>query len=319
MISNDTFYGLVFDRDRVLTLLKHCSAYELSAMLEYIIDRRFPGWNKADECFRVSRGEVVPSDILFTFFQKGKITFTDLLTAYNQVTYSSINPKYQSYYVPAGTVIEDDTPAVTDDFEDAPKEIALNNPRWEHKDTKKKENSPKTTAFDDTVVLMADVTGIPENGPVTFDVFDISGKAPVKIDTARGKNVGGVAQGVWVVTDKISKGSDAKLEFQAKVKDKTSTRCEIKCLKKELLGCITLCLKNTISDHILTDIDCILNGQGIELTGKTDSNGLVSWNDLPIGDYAISIKMGDQKIEKVVFWKNSSKKIQVIKIRQNVE
>jgi hypothetical protein len=227
MITNDTFYGIVFERDRVQTLLNNCSLFELSGMLEYIVDRRFAGWNKAADCFRTSGWDVSVYDILYSYFQKGKITFDDLLAAYNRVTFSSINPKYQSYYVPAGTVIEDDTPALTDDFEEASKEITLNNPRWEHKDAKKKENSPKMAVFDDTVILMADVTGIPENGLVTFDIFDTSGNAPVKVGSAKGKNVGGVAKGEWVATDKTGQGEDAKLEFQAVAKSKTSARCRI--------------------------------------------------------------------------------------------
>jgi hypothetical protein len=74
---------------------------------------------------------------------------------------------------------------------------------------------------------MADVTGIPENGPVTFEIFDTSGKTPVKVDSTNGKNVGGVAKGEWVVTDKNDKGEELKLEFQATAKSKTSTRCKI--------------------------------------------------------------------------------------------
>jgi hypothetical protein len=227
MITNDSFYGLVCERDRVQTLLDHCSGFELSGMLEYIIDRRFPGWNKSDACFRPLRGEASHSEMLLSFYQKGKFTFADLLDAYNFVNYSSINPKFQSYYVPGGTLVEDDTPALTDDFEEVQKEVELNNPRWEHKDATKKENSSKKAAFDDTVILMADVTGIPENGPVTFDIFDISIKPPKNVGSAKGKNVGGVAKGEWVVVDKTDQGEEAKLEFQASAQGKTSTRCTI--------------------------------------------------------------------------------------------
>jgi hypothetical protein len=269
MITNDTFYGLVFERDRVRTLLDNCASFHLSGMLEYIIDRRFSGWNKSDDCFRTTSWDVSAYDILFSFFQKGRITFDDLLAAYNRVTFSSINPKYQSYYVPAGTVVEDDTPALTDDFVDEQMEITLNNPRWEHKDTKKKENSPKTAAFDDNVILMADVTGIPENGSVTFDIFDTSGKAPAKIDSARGKNVGGVAKGEWVVTDKSGKGKDAKLEFQVKVKDKTSTRCKIPVVQQNSWG---ICVGP--DDEVLQKLpfEIISNGEVLH-TGKTDDDG----------------------------------------------
>ncbi|HMA63796.1 MAG TPA: hypothetical protein VKO63_01315 [Chitinispirillaceae bacterium] len=226
MVTNDTFYGLVFERDRVRTLLKQCSEFELSGMLDYVIDRRFSGWNRTDVCFSPPRGETSHSDMLLSYYQKGKFTFADLLDAYNFVTFSSINPKYQGYFIPGGTVIEDDTPAVTDDFEEV-KKVELNNPRWEHKDAAKKENSPQKTAFDDTVVLMAGVTGIPENGPVTFDVYDISVKPPKAVGSVKGKNVGGVAKGEWVVTDKNGQGEDAKLEFQASAQGKTSTRCKV--------------------------------------------------------------------------------------------
>jgi hypothetical protein len=105
--------------------------------------------------------------------------------------------------------------------------LTRHNPRWEHKDEAKKERSPKKALFGDTVILMADVTGIPENSPVTLDIFETSGKTPVKVDSVRGKNVGGVAKGEWVVTDKSVKGEDAKLEFQAAAKNKTSSRCKI--------------------------------------------------------------------------------------------
>jgi hypothetical protein len=268
MITDDSFYGLVFERDRVLTLLNHCSGFELSGMLDYVIDRRFTGWNKADDCFCTATWGVSAYDTLFSFFQKGKITFEDLLAAYNRVTYSSINPKFQSYYVPTGTVIEDDAPARTDDMEETPKEITLNNPRWEHKDAKKLENSPKKATFDDTVILMADVTGIPENGPVTFDIFDTSGKAPKKIDSAKGKNVGGVAKGEWVVTDKSGKGADAKFEFQAAAQGKTSSRCEIPLQQNSWGICVGP------DDAIIQQLPFEITSSGEVLhTGKTDDEG----------------------------------------------
>jgi len=226
MITNDSFYGLVFERDRVQTLLDNCSGFQLSGMFDYVIDRCFSGWNKTDACFSPFYGETSHYDSLFGFFKKGRITFEDLLAAYNRVTYSSINPKYQSYYVPGGAVIEDDTPAVTDDFDEV-KKVELNNPRWEHKNTKQKKNSPKKAVFNDTIILMADVIGIPENGLVTFEIFDTSLKPPKPVGNAKGKNAGGVAKSEWVVTDKTSLGDEVKLEFQASAGSKTSTRCTI--------------------------------------------------------------------------------------------
>ncbi|NLD94674.1 MAG: hypothetical protein GX639_18615 [Fibrobacter sp.] len=118
---------------------------------------------------------------------------------------------------------------LTDDFDyvPVPKKVFITNPRWEHKDETKKENSPKKATFDDTIILMADITGIPENGPVTFEIFDISVKPPKNVGNAQGKNVGGIAKGEWVVTDTSDKGEDAKLEFQASAKSRISTRCKI--------------------------------------------------------------------------------------------
>jgi hypothetical protein len=225
MITNDSFYGLVFERDRVQTLLDNCPEFQLSAILDCIIDRHFCGWNKADAFFRVLPYDT-NADLLYKFFQQGRITFEDLLAAYNWVTYSSINPKYQGYFIPGGTVIEDDTPAVTDDFEEVQK-VELNNPRWEHKNTTQKENSPKKAVFNDTIILMADVIGIPENGLVTFEIFDTSLKPPKPVGNAKGKNVSGVAKSEWVVAEKTSLGDEAKLEFQASAGSKTSTRCTI--------------------------------------------------------------------------------------------
>ncbi|NLD94534.1 MAG: hypothetical protein GX639_17900 [Fibrobacter sp.] len=118
---------------------------------------------------------------------------------------------------------------LTDDFDyvPVPKKITITNPRWEHKDATRKKESPKKAAFDDTVILMADVTGVPENGLVTFEIFDISVKPPKNAGNAQGKNVGGVAKGEWVVSDKTSQGIDVDLEFQATAKSRTSARCKI--------------------------------------------------------------------------------------------
>jgi hypothetical protein len=270
MITNDSFYGQVFERDRVRTLLDHCPEHVLSAILAYIIDRCISGWNKADTCFRVSPFDT-NADRIYKFFQNGKITFDDLLAAYNWVTYSSINPKYESYYVPAGTLVEDDTPALTDDFEEE-KIIELNNPRWEHKDSTKKENSPKKAAFDDTVILMADVTGIPENGPVTFEIFDVSVKPPKAVGSAKGKNLGGVAKGEWVVVDKTDQGEEARLEFQASAQGKTSARCKIPLDQLILWGVCRSLDKLPITLRNF----CIYREEVLLFTGKTGEKGEIN-------------------------------------------
>jgi hypothetical protein len=116
---------------------------------------------------------------------------------------------------------------LTDELEVVSGPVNLTNPRWEHKDETKKESSPEEVSVDDLIILMADVTGIPESAPVTFDIYDTSEDPPMVVDSAKGKNEGGVAKGEWLVTDKSGKGEDAKLKFEAVAKSKTSDRCEI--------------------------------------------------------------------------------------------
>lgn len=116
---------------------------------------------------------------------------------------------------------------LTDELEVVSGPVNLTNPRWEHKDETKKENSSEKAAVDDTIILMADVSGIPESAPVTFDIYDTSENPPMVVDSAKGKNEGGVAKAEWVVADKSGKGEGAKLEFEAVAKSKSSERREI--------------------------------------------------------------------------------------------
>jgi hypothetical protein len=198
-------------------------------MFDYIIDRRFPGWNKSDECFRAARGEILHYDILLSFFTKGKITFTDLLAAYNQITCSSIMPKFQSYYVPAGTVVEDDTPAVTDDFEDVKNDVELNNPRWEHVDSARKNESADSVAPGDTITLMVDCLNLAHGASVEFTLYDTSGNKPRKVASVKGMLSGGLAKAEWLVDDSQCT-PDSTYSFDAKAKGAVSTRCRIDML-----------------------------------------------------------------------------------------
>jgi hypothetical protein len=116
---------------------------------------------------------------------------------------------------------------LTDELEVVSGPINITNPRWEHKDETKKEKSPDKASFDDTIILMADVTGIPESAPVTFDIYDTSEDPPMVVDSAKGKNENGVAKVEWLVTDKSGKGEKSKLEFEGVAKSKASERCEI--------------------------------------------------------------------------------------------
>jgi len=118
--------------------------------------------------------------------------------------------------------------ALTDDIVMAPKEmVTITNPRWEHVDEEKNSQSPDMTRIGDEVTLFVDVTGIPENVSVTFDIFDVSTTPPFRIGSASGKNQGGTASGKWTIADPNDKGAALKLEFEGIAKSKASERCEI--------------------------------------------------------------------------------------------
>lgn len=123
---------------------------------------------------------------------------------------------------------------LTDDLEVVSGPVNLTNPRWEKKEKAEveveDEEKEDKVAFDDTIILMVDVTGIPESAPVTFDIYDTSQDPPMVVDSAKGKNEKGVAKGEWVVTDKSGKGEEVKFAFEAVAKSKVSERCEIELL-----------------------------------------------------------------------------------------
>jgi hypothetical protein len=116
---------------------------------------------------------------------------------------------------------------LTDELEVVNGPINITNPRWEHKDEDKMESSPDKASFDDTINLMADVTGMPEGSGITFDIYDTSEDPPMCIDSAKGQIEGGVGKGEWVITDKSGNGGEVALEFEAIAKSKTSERCAI--------------------------------------------------------------------------------------------
>jgi hypothetical protein len=134
---------------------------------------------------------------------------------------------------------------LTDDLEVVSGPVNVTNPRWEHKKEaeveakvkvekegeKKAEvedkDAEKKASFGDTIILMADVTGMPEGAGITFDIFETSQDPPMRVDTARGKIQGGIGRGEWVVTDKSGKGEESKLAFEGIAKSKASVRCEI--------------------------------------------------------------------------------------------
>lgn len=120
---------------------------------------------------------------------------------------------------------------LTDDLEVVSGPVNVTNPRWEHKKSEKNkaevEEDRDMASFGQTIILMADVTGIPEGAGITFDIYDTSEDPPMCVDSAKGRIQSGVGKGEWVVTDKSGKGEDTILEFEGIVKSKASERCEI--------------------------------------------------------------------------------------------
>jgi hypothetical protein len=141
-------------------------------------------------------------------------------------------------YVPSWRNEENGAPvkeaALTDDLEVISGPVTVTNPRWERKKAGEEvevkvevKNTEKKASFGETIILMADVTGMPEGSGITFDIYDTSEEPPMCVATAKGKIEKGVGKGEWIVTDKSGKGEEAKLEFEGIAKSKASERCEI--------------------------------------------------------------------------------------------
>jgi hypothetical protein len=150
-------------------------------------------------------------------------------------------------YIPSWSKQENGAPsqetALTDELEIVSGPISIKNPRWERKkeeekeqgdegkhETKvqdKKENTENTVSFGETIILLADVTGMPEGSGITFDIYETSQDPPMCIVSAKGTIENGVGKGEWEVTDKSGKADESKLEFEAIAKSKTSERCKI--------------------------------------------------------------------------------------------
>lgn len=117
--------------------------------------------------------------------------------------------------------------ALTDEIVVMTGKVTVTNPRWEHMDQGKKDNSADKAVFGDTVLLMADIKNFPDGGPVSFDIYDISMSPPQRVDTIKGSNENGVGKGEWVVTDKSGKEAGQQLAFEAIVRSKASERAPL--------------------------------------------------------------------------------------------
>jgi hypothetical protein len=134
-------------------------------------------------------------------------------------------------YIPSWRKQENVTPAqesaLTDELEIVSGPIAIKNPRWEHKDEAKKKKSANKASFGDTIILLADVSGMPEGSGITFDIYETSEDPPMCIASAKGTIENGVGKVEWEATDKSGKEGESKLEFEGIAKSKASERCEI--------------------------------------------------------------------------------------------
>lgn len=192
-------------------------------------------------------------------------------------------------YVPSWRNQGDAAPApeaaLTDDLEIVSGPVNVINPRWEHKKEKEEkaevevkkdgqdedEDIEKKALFGDTIILMADVTGMPEGSRITFDIYEMSEKPPMCVASAKGKIANGVGKGEWVVTDKSGKGKDSKLAFEGIAKSKASERCEIPLIELNSWG---VCVGP--DDEVLkkAPFQILRNGEVLH-TGKTDEEGTI--------------------------------------------
>jgi hypothetical protein len=117
---------------------------------------------------------------------------------------------------------------LTDDFDyvPAPRPILITNPRWEHIDEERADESPDCVEFDDNIILKADVENYADGGDIIFTIYDTSEKPPRKVTSVNGKNKKKIGSAEWVVSDKNGKGTP-KLEFDASAASSVTERCPI--------------------------------------------------------------------------------------------
>jgi hypothetical protein len=126
---------------------------------------------------------------------------------------------------------EQEQAAVTDDMS-APSQgpVSVTNPRWEHVDNQKKNDTPDIADIGDPVMLKADITGIPEGAGVDFDIFDTASSSPARaIERVHTRLRGGTAAAQWNIKDTPSADESRQVnpEFEAIARDKSSERCAI--------------------------------------------------------------------------------------------
>ena len=122
---------------------------------------------------------------------------------------------------------QEEQEALTDNMEVVQGTVELTNPRWEHMDEGRQEDSPDSVILEDSVVLLVDIQNLPEGHSVVFDIYDTSSEPAQRIDTVKGTHESGVGKAEWVVKDIMGKGKKLKLAFDASAKSRVSDRVPI--------------------------------------------------------------------------------------------
>ena len=237
------------------------------------------------------------------FFLKDNAFMRKWLYSYEGLIYALKKPELEK---------EDNAKAVTDALAADQKQLELNNPRWEHIDKEKADSSPDKAAVGDSISLMVSAPGFPDGAPLTFDIYDSSSDSPVKIDSASGSVDGGRGQAKWTV--KTGENSTAtELDWEASGKGKKSEKGKIKLLE-EVIGAIAVKI-SSIFGNPLNALSCELFCESKSLgTQTTDDQGIVTWNDLPLKSYTLSIKNEGKSVEMPIAWMSNTERPFLIKL-----
>lgn len=103
-------------------------------------------------------------------------------------------------------------------------QLSVTNPRWEHVDQQRSDETPDSTVEGDTITLNVDVSGASDGSRVTFKIYDTSQTPPSRIGVARGEVEGGVGTAQWEVNPRRD---NSQLEFEGAVRRVSSERAEI--------------------------------------------------------------------------------------------
>ena len=140
-------------------------------------------------------------------------------------------PRHFEFYFPA-TQAEDEQQSQSQEEEEATvpvqeQALSVRNPRWEHVDERKRQNSAQKASIGDEITLKVDITGFGEGARMIFDIFDVSENPPLRIDTVNGTHSKGVGSATWRVNDPNGKGMELQLEFEGSARSMASPRAPI--------------------------------------------------------------------------------------------